>query len=143
MRISDTFMSYLSFLSLSCLVWRYIFVLDFFNYAWLCWNIYSRPVYLCWNLIYRYKMMIVSHNSDPLSFYCYVNSKTGKRKWFGSCWLNSENDRWRSRGVFHTPKAVDSTRGEEGRAEHVVRWGENYTPAGSRKGLVRIFKWQD
>lgn len=87
--------------------------------------------------------MIVSHHSHPLCFYCCVSSKTGERKWFGSFWLNGENDRWRSRGVLHTPKAVDSTRGEEVRAAQLVRWGENYTPAENRKRLVRIFAWQN
>lgn len=41
--------------------------------------------------------------------------------------------------MLHTPKAVDSTRGEEVRAAQLVRWGENYTAAENRKRLVRIF----
>lgn len=87
--------------------------------------------------------MIVSHDSHPLSFYISINFKTEKRKWLDSFWLNGDNDRWRSRGVVHTPKAVDSTRGEDVKTAQLVWWGENYTPAGNRKGLVRTFAWQD
>lgn len=38
-----------------------------------------------------------------------------------------------------THKAVDSTRGEDLRTAQLVRWEEDYTPAGNRKRLVRIF----
>ena len=39
-------------------------------------------------------------------------------------------------GMLLTHKAVDSTKGEDLSTAQLVRWGENCTPAGNRKGLV-------
>lgn len=70
--------------------------------------------------------MMVSYNFHPLYFYSYVSSKTGKRKWFGSFWLNSEsNDR---KGACSTLQGLLNL---EVTAAQLVRQEGNCAPAGA------------